>query len=101
MAINLLNFGSRRNELYLLVGQYAAVDRYLPSQILLAVYVTQQMQVSDQEEAVTIHAIPKATELLLIKLQRYVFENRSSGYLQLLLRSIVINPYKVCKTNSR
>ena len=66
MAINLLNFGSRRNELYLLVGQYAAVDRYLPSQILLAVYVTQQMQVSDQEEAVTIHAIPKATELLLI-----------------------------------
>ena len=100
MAINLLNFGSRRNELYLLVGQYAAVDRYLPSQILLAVYVTQQMQVSDQEEAVTIHAIPKATELLLIKRQRYVFENRSSGYLQLLLRSTVINPYE-CKTNSR
>ena len=100
MAINLLNFGSRRNELYLLVGQFAAVDRYFPSQILLAVYVAQQMQVSDQEEAVTIHAIPKATELLLIKLQRYVFENRSSGYLQRLLRSTVINPYE-CKTNSR
>ena len=65
MAIDLLNFGSRRNELYLLVGQYA-VDRYLSSQILLADYVTQQMEVSDQEETVTIHAIPKATELLLI-----------------------------------
>ena len=49
-----------------MVGQYAAVDRYLSSQILLAVYVTQHTQVSDQEEAVTIHVIPKATELLLI-----------------------------------
>jgi len=35
-----------------------------PSQLVVADYVTQEVQSSGQEEAVTIYAIPKATELL-------------------------------------